>query len=61
MVSGLETLCEEELVVLFGHTVRAFALRARKACHVATVHRVCNSRHREYGGRVLPSQHLVDA
>ena len=33
----------------------------KKACHIAMVHRVCNTRHREYGGRVLPSQHLVDA
>jgi hypothetical protein len=25
---------------LYGHTVSAYALRARKVCHIATVHRV---------------------
>ena len=41
-------------MVLFGRTVPAFALKATKACHIATVYRVYNSRHREYEGRVLP-------
>jgi hypothetical protein len=48
-------------VDLIGLTVEAFGPKARKALHIATVHRVFNSRHPEYEGRVLPSQHLVDA
>jgi len=46
---------------LFGHTIPAYALRARRARQIETVQWVYNSRRREYKGRLLPSQHLVEA